>query len=174
MRSICLSTYGRLHNCIMITKELLLAHPEILAEIFKEDVEDDEMTRGRNETFSNRRAAPRSRDRGYALEEMEQLSDKEFKKMFRLSREAFYWLLHKIHHHISPAASLRQKVQLERNILPATKLAVTMRWLGGGSYLDICFAFGIAVGKQVPRALIMYSPRHKLFYLLGIVHVKFK
>lgn len=26
-----------------------------------------------------------------------------------------------------------------------TRLAVTLRWLAGGSYLDLCFAWGIAV-----------------------------
>jgi hypothetical protein len=31
-----------------------------------------------NETFSNRRAAPRHRNRGYALDEMSHLTDKEF------------------------------------------------------------------------------------------------
>jgi hypothetical protein len=28
----------------------------------------------------------------------------------------------------------------------ATKVAITLRWLAGGSYIDICFAFGIAPG----------------------------
>ena len=119
---------------------------EILSEILKDEIENDEIGKRRHNSLSNRRAAPRHRNRGYALEEMEHLSDKEFQRMFRLNRRAFYWLLSKIHHDISPAASLRQRVQLERNISATTKLAVMMRWLGGGSYLDICFAFGIAVG----------------------------
>ena len=35
----------------------------------------------------------------------------------------------------------------ELNDIPAeTRLAITLRWLAGGSYLDICFGFGIAYG----------------------------
>jgi hypothetical protein len=129
----------------MITKDFLLAHPELLAQILKDEINGENLNR-KNETFSNRRAAPRHRNRGYALDEMSHLTDKEFQRMFRLNRTAFYWLLSLIHKDITPAPSLHQKVQLERNISPVTKLAVTMRWLAGGSYLDICFAFGIAVG----------------------------
>ena len=136
----------RVKHTGMITKNYLMSHPEILSEILKDEIENDEIGKRRHDSLSNRRAAPRHRNRGYALKEMEHLSDKEFQRMFRLNRRAFYWLLSKIHHDISPAASLRQRVQLERNISATIKLAVMMRWLGGGSYLDICFAFGIAVG----------------------------
>ena len=28
-----------------------------------------------------------------------------------------------------------------------TKLACSLRWMAGGSYLDICFEFGVAIGS---------------------------
>ena len=152
----------------MITKSYLLSHPEILSEILKDEIENDGTAKGRHDTFSNRRAAPRQRNRGYALEEMEHLTDKEFQRMFRLNRIAFYWLLSKIYHDISPIASLRQKVQLERNITAATKLAVTMRWLAGGSYLDICFAFEIAVGTFYKSSGILWGTMEAINKVLSI------
>lgn len=93
-----------------------------------------------DEKVSKRRAAPRNRNRGYALEEMDALTDPEFKAMFRLSRQAFYFLL--------PQLNLQSKnpIHRGRDISPKTKLAVTLRFLAGGSYLDICFAFGIGRG----------------------------
>ena len=85
-----------------------------------------------DEKVSKRRAAPRNRNRGYALEEMDALTDPEFKAMFRLSRQAFYFLL--------PQLNLQSKnpIHRGRDISPKTKLAVTLRFLAGGSYLDIC------------------------------------
>ena len=45
----------------------------------------------------------RLRNRGYALEEMQYLTDNEFKKMFRLSRESFHYLLSLIRVKIEPS-----------------------------------------------------------------------
>ena len=44
----------------------------------------------------------RTRNRGYAIEEMKSLNDKHFKKMFRLNRSAFYYLLVLIKKHLEP------------------------------------------------------------------------
>ena len=46
----------------------------------------------------------RTRNRGYAINEMKELNDKEFKKIFRLNRRGFYYLLTKIKLHIEPKA----------------------------------------------------------------------
>jgi hypothetical protein len=76
---------------------------------------------------------------------MENLTDKEFQRMFRLNREAFYFLLHKIEPIIKGQGSLRGASFHSPHEIPVvTKLAVALRWLAGGSYLDICFAFGIS------------------------------
>lgn len=110
------------------------------------EMEEVEAASRAKPTFSNRKAAPRNRNRSYAIQEMDDLSDKEFTRMFRLNREAFYWLLNKITPLIAPNASqVGNRYHCpDREITPKTRLAATMRWLGGGSYLDICFAFGVS------------------------------
>ena len=97
---------------------------------------------------SERRSAPRPRNRGYALEEMETLSDSEFTRMFRLNREAYYWLMYRIDNQLKPIDEFTNLSAYNDfiRINNVTRLAVTLRWLAGGSYLDICFAFGISTG----------------------------
>ena len=91
----------------------------------------------------------RTRNRGYAIDEMKELTEKEFKKMFRFNRSGFYYLLSKIRKHIEAKPGIISYDlynEILKPITPEVKLAITLRWLAGGSYLDICFAFGIAVG----------------------------
>jgi hypothetical protein len=86
----------------------------------------------------------RKRNRGYALNEMKELTDSQFIRMFRLSRPAFYSLLSLITPYIQCRHNgIAEKRNEEFAITPETKLAITLRWLAGGSYLDICFAFGV-------------------------------
>ena len=119
----------------------LAGHPELVGQMFMEEMQRSIKTKSTH--FSKRRSAPRSRNRGYALEEMDNLTVSEFKRMFRLNREAFYWLLLKVRKDIEPKASLKHQLHFDREISAKTKLAITLRWLAGGSYLDICFAFGV-------------------------------
>jgi DDE superfamily endonuclease len=121
----------------------LATHPELLGQTFMEEMQNTYKVPKGN--LSRRRAAPRNRNRGYALQEMDNLSASEFRRMFRLSREAFYWLLLKLKMDLQPKASLRQRLHFDREITAKTKLAITLRWLAGGSYLDIYFAFGVAI-----------------------------
>jgi hypothetical protein len=91
----------------------------------------------------------RTRNRGYAIEEMKHLTDKHFKKMFRLNRCAFYHLLARIRKYLDPkpgAVSYEFYNEALQPISCEVKLAITLRWLAGGSYLDICFAFGLSEG----------------------------
>ena len=102
----------------------------------------------RRKEMSNRRAAPRNRNKAYALDEMKGLSDQQFQRMFRLTRIAFYWLLEKIGKKIEPQPCLKHLFHhSDKEISAETRLAMTLRWLAGGSYLDICFAFGISIGN---------------------------
>jgi len=91
------------------------------------------------------RHGSRLRNRGYALNEMDSLSEQSFHRMFRMSRFSFYALLDLILPLINrfPSAT----VGSGGLISPKTRLAVTLRWLAGGSYQDICFAFGISVSS---------------------------
>jgi hypothetical protein len=74
---------------------------------------------------------------------MDMLSDSVFKKMFHVDRPTFSELLDLI----SPVM-IERDLQKARNssgtpIHPKTHLAVALRWLAGGSHIDLCFAWGI-------------------------------
>ena len=84
------------------------------------------------------------RVRGFALEQMRQLNDLGFRKMFHLRRVVFDFLLSRI----APAfanANVTKAMNSSGSSIPAiSRLGVTLRWLAGGSYLDLCFAWGIS------------------------------
>ena len=79
--------------------ESLLGNVEFLDLIVSGALDDDffevrkDLEAGRFKEHSSRSAAPRHRNRCYALDEMDQLSDSMFQRMFRLNRSAFEFLL---------------------------------------------------------------------------------
>jgi hypothetical protein len=85
----------------------------------------------------------RHRNRGFAVGEMEYLSDRQYKEMFRVDRSAFDWLVEDLDTFLR-----RNEVKANNSsgscIPTSTKLAVTLRWLAGGSHIDLCFAWGIS------------------------------
>ncbi len=99
---------------------------------------------------SRQKTKNRPRNRGYAVHEMSQLSDTSFTRMFRLDRKLFYSVLLPM---IKPLVEPKSRGKLNAMnssgsfISAETRLAVTLRWLAGGSHLDICFAFGIGTGS---------------------------
>eukprot|EP01138_Halocafeteria_seosinensis_P009305 gb/GECG01009509.1/.p1 GENE.gb/GECG01009509.1/~~gb/GECG01009509.1/.p1 ORF type:complete len:440 (+),score=36.00 gb/GECG01009509.1/:1-1320(+) len=86
------------------------------------------------------------RNRVYGEETMGQLSDHHFRRMFRLSRTAFNALLEKIQDDLQVHGKNAENGS-GSPISPCTRLAVALRWLAGGSYIDICFEFGIGLGS---------------------------
>jgi hypothetical protein len=92
------------------------------------------------------RRSPRNchhRNRGYALEEMNRLNDREFQRMFRLSRNAF----HDLEKLIEPIIqkNSQKEINCSGSAIPVrTRLAVTLRWLAGGQQIDLCFGWGIS------------------------------
>lgn len=86
----------------------------------------------------------RHRDREYALEEVNNLTENEFSKIFRLSRVGFSELLSLIEPFMHDADEVMAKRSSGTAISKRTKLYATLRYLAGGSYLDICFAWGLA------------------------------
>ena len=84
--------------------DFMAAHPELVGQMFLEEMQG--LFKAKSAKFSNRRSAPRGRNRGYALQEMDNLSASEFKRMFRLNREAFYWLLLQIRNDIDPKGAV--------------------------------------------------------------------
>jgi hypothetical protein len=88
------------------------------------------------------KAGNRARDRMYGLKVMAELSEREFQRMFRLNRSSFAKLLVLIGPKLE--RNVKQAIRSSKSaILPVTKLAVSLRWLAGGSYLDIARLFGV-------------------------------
>ena len=86
------------------------------------------------------RAGNRVRDREFALKLMSECTDFEFTRMFRMGRAAFGKLLDLIKNDISAKDGRKGGAYSIPNV---TKLAATLRWLAGGSYLDISSLFGL-------------------------------
>lgn len=86
----------------------------------------------------------RHRLRGHALVEMDKLSEEDFSRMFRMSRTGFNGLLTLIEPFLPVTDVGMAELSSGSAISNSTKLAVTLRWLAGGSYLDICFAWGVS------------------------------
>ncbi len=94
----------------------------------------------------------RHRNRQYALNEMRNMSPKHFKRMFRMDRDTFMVLLRRLEEYwgdrVDSIYNERFAISSSGSSISAmTRLAVTLRFLAGGSYLDICFAFGVAPGS---------------------------
>ena len=98
-------------------------------------------TRGRGRISVDGRSPNLYGDRCCVLGKIMRLSDNFFKKYFRMDRPSFYALLENIKSHFS----------YQRGFLihPAIRLAITLRFLAGGSYLDLAIAF------EVPHNTIM-------------------
>ena len=91
-----------------------------------------------------KRSCNRRRNREFILEEIKQLSDQDFRKMFRMKRSSF----DKLYSAIQPLLYTPNNSMACRSsgscISKLTKLYCTLRWLAGGSYLDICVAYGVS------------------------------
>ena len=75
------------------------------------------------------------RNRGYALGETENLTDSSFKRMFRIDRDSFNELLENIDPYIT-FDSEHAINSSGSSIAKSTRLAITLRWLAGASYID--------------------------------------
>jgi hypothetical protein len=75
---------------------------------------------------------------------MDALSNVTFQKMSRLDRLTFDDLMDRISSHMKVPNEVNANSSSGGSILLKTKLVVTLRWLASGSYLDLCFAWGVA------------------------------
>ena len=64
--------------------------------------------------------------------------------MFRMNRRGFENLLRLISPILHDADEAMATLSSGSKISNRTKLYATLRWLAGGSYLDICFAWGVS------------------------------
>jgi hypothetical protein len=87
------------------------------------------------------------RDRKHLDQKILSLPNDTFKKMYRLHKIDFLELLNKISHSIEPTYFRNN------TITPVIKLAITLRYLAGGSFLDLSF------GYEIPHNTI-----HQYFY----------
>ena len=71
-------------------ESVIINNTEVICNV----LEDEIFATSKN--LSNRKAAPRNRDKCYAIKEIDNLTDAEFTRMFRLNRASFYYLLYKI------------------------------------------------------------------------------
>ena len=100
----------------------------------------DNSSSGGHKPHSYARTFSHDRNRRYALRRMDILM---LTWMYRLNRLAFYFLLTKITPYTSSHGSLRNNLYYHStDINPKTKLAINLRWLAGGSYLDISLGYG--------------------------------
>jgi hypothetical protein len=66
--------------------------------------------------------------------------------MFRLDRDSFYELVEVLNNKIQRDA-MKAACSSGSPITTVTRLAVTLRWIAGGSYIDLCFACGVSVAS---------------------------
>jgi hypothetical protein len=96
-----------------------------------------------------RRTANIKRDRSDVLRKIARMGDDFFKRMFRLDRATFYSLLTLIRPKLES-----DQLQAERSsgspVVPVIKLAIALRYLAGGSYLDLVFAFCVSHKHVMP------------------------
>ena len=83
------------------------------------------------------------RNRPSALTKIDDLSDALFKRMFRLDRATFNEVLSLIEEKLSSDNKQAQRSS-KFPITPKLKLAIALRFLAGGIYLDIAFSFDIS------------------------------
>ena len=75
---------------------------------------------------------------------MDSLDPSLFKRMFRVDRDTFDYIFNKLEPHFN-VNELKAANSSGEVISLKTRLAVSLRWLAGGSYLDLCFAWGLGI-----------------------------
>ncbi len=87
---------------------------------------------------------------------MAKFSEFEFSRMFRMTRAGFEKLLGLV----SPAISVCKSKAVNSSgssISNVARLAATLRWLAGGSYLDICGMFGLDASNFYKKNYILWQ-----------------
>ncbi len=79
------------------------------------------------------------RGRSNAVEQMDLLEPALFKRMFRVDKETFSELLDRIAPFMQQKNLTKAQNSSGSPIVLKARLAVTLRWLAGASYSDLCF-----------------------------------
>jgi hypothetical protein len=88
------------------------------------------------------RAPNKHRDRTGAMHAVADLTDKQFKARFRMSRNAFCALLDTIRHELERDEAMARRSSGDP-VFPFLKLCIALRYLAGGSYLDIADVYKV-------------------------------
>jgi hypothetical protein len=115
------------------------------------------------------RRGNKKRRRGFAREEMDRLDPNTFKKMFRLDRTTFDEVSDKIWPHMRHHNDIKAIHSSGAPILLKTRLAVSCCWLAGASYLDLCFAWGLAISTFFFILMVFCGPLLKRLMQLSIL-----
>jgi hypothetical protein len=117
-----------------------------------------------------RKPRNRHRNRGYAISEMNSLKILQpalFQRMFRVDVDSFDELVRLL----DPVLKKNEDFAILSSgsvISTATRLAVTLRWLAGGSYIDLCFAWGVSKTSFYSHRGILWPTVHALDNLLTL------
>jgi hypothetical protein len=90
------------------------------------------------------RRSNRKCNRSFLLNEIDHLTELGFRKMFRMRSDSF----EKLYRTLEPLLYTPNAAMARRSsgsiVLKNSKLYCTLRWLAGGSYLNICIAYGVS------------------------------
>jgi hypothetical protein len=87
------------------------------------------------------------RDRRAAMVALGQLTDVQFKRRFRMTRMSFESLLATIRHDLERDEDMAGRSSRDP-VFPYLQLAIALRYLAGGSYLDISDVYKVSVGNS--------------------------
>jgi hypothetical protein len=107
----------------------------------------------------------------FGVEQMELLLDGTFKKMFFVDHLTFYNFLERITQFMRQRNDMKVYNSSSSSIPLKTRLAVSLRWLAGGSYLDICFAWGIGHSTFYHHDRILWHTLEAIdaaYHLIGL------
>jgi hypothetical protein len=90
------------------------------------------------------------------LEEMDCLDHIFFKKMLHVDQLTFGEILAKITPFLRQRNATKARNSSGTEISVTTRLAVTLHWLAGASYLDLCFAWGISSSSFFSRRGVLW------------------
>ena len=102
------------------------------------------------------RAPNKHRDRKGAMNDVAALTDAEFKKRFRMNRNAFAGLLATIRDDLERNEKMAIRSSKEP-VFPYLALCICLRYLAGGSYLDIADVYKVFLCHLFPNAISKIS-----------------
>ena len=117
-------------------------------------------SKGNSRRYRVDRKAPNARrDRWLVLQKIARMSDAFFKRYFRMDRATFRSLLETISPQITRNAE-KASNSSGSPIHPSIRLAIALRFLSGGSYLDLAFGFDVSHTSIMTYVWEAYEGNH--------------